>query len=95
MILDNLFQQPEHTNKLPQSATCLSVVKPSLERFNQDSTTQANPTPAVFPQAVRFGCPGCHCHDFEAGIHWCYDRQARRFLNIEFIKTCHLRGGKP
>jgi len=49
--------------------------------------------PSMPLQGLEFGCQGCHCHDFEAGIHWCYDRQARKFRNVAFIKACPLRQG--
>jgi len=45
-------------------------------------------------RGLAFGCQGCHCHDFEAGIHWCWNGKTRSYRNVKFIISCHLQGGK-
>jgi len=49
------------------------------------------PVPPMPPRGLAFGCQGCHCHDFEAGIHWCWNGKARSYRNIVFLKVCPLR----
>jgi len=74
-----------------------AILPPSMPNADQGSDSKKveraiDPVPMP-SQAVRFGCRGCGRHDFEAGIHWCYDCQARKFRNIAFIKACPLRQG--
>jgi len=81
----NIFEALAVNDSFTEALTIpLSIVRRELRDI---------PVPPMPPQGVRFGCQGCHCHDFEAGIHWCYDRQARKFRNVAFIKACPLRHG--
>jgi len=60
----------------------------SLASVPDGETVADVPMPS---RGLAFGCQGCGRHDSAGGIHWCYDRQARKFRNIAFIKACPLR----
>lgn len=61
------------------------------EADSQQSRTEiaeVDLAPPMHPPGVRFGCATCNCHDFEGGIHWCWQGKTKSYRNIAFIKSC-------
>jgi len=74
-----------------------AMLPPSMPNAGQGSDCEkvekaGEPVPPLPSEGIRFGCATCGRHDTAGIWHWCFDRQARKFRNIAFIKACPLNG---